>query len=522
MTVTIGNVLRLPALQGASLLTDARGLEMPVTAVSVLEYSEVTAIQKSLVDQIHYQGNELVLTAFANVRDNVTAQCENIRLMKSQGDTGLVLFYVGILMPKVDQMLIDLANELDYALILMPMNDPHPAYSDVIGDVMQSIFLDQMHNPMFAMQLLEQVTKMPVQHHSIDTVVRLISERLHVGIALFDQDGQELVSCAWPATVNENWLNFSRAHFEGISGLIDSRQQYWEQVTDNQHFGTVSLLILRDGPAMDVYARSEVVSALQIALNLWGKNPGAINRSALLTAIMADDPLRIHKLSRFFHVSVNELQHVWIIPQFVGQESSHHKEQLVDEVSRFATVSLCERYKDMLFICVNGALSARLIAHISKSITDLTALWNYPVSPIVCPHLLGLSDLRSATELVQTNAADAAMIFPHDECLTIGELRLAQKCCNMIARGTTWLNSVLNAQRRLIDVDEAPELLETIAAFLLDCNCSVVDTARQLFVHPNTVKYRLGKIENLVGFKVGTMPDSEWLYTLAGISRLMQ
>lgn len=140
MTVTIGNVLRLPALQGASLLTDARGLEMPVTAVSVLEYSEVTAIQKSLVDQIHYQGNELVLTAFANVRDNVTAQCENIRLMKSQGDTGLVLFYVGILMPKVDQMLIDLANELDYALILMPMNDPHPAYSDVIGDVMQSIF----------------------------------------------------------------------------------------------------------------------------------------------------------------------------------------------------------------------------------------------------------------------------------------------------------------------------------------------------------------------------------------------
>lgn len=196
MTVTIGNVLRLPSLRGASLLTNAQGLGMPVTAVSVLEYSEVTEVQKSLVDHVHYRGNELVLTAFANVRDNVTAQCENIRLMKDQGDTGLVLFYVGILMPKVDQALINLANELDYALILMPVNDPHPAYSDVIADVMQSIFLDQMQNPTFAMQLLEQVTKMPEQQHSIDTVLRIISERLHIGIALFDQDGQELASCA--------------------------------------------------------------------------------------------------------------------------------------------------------------------------------------------------------------------------------------------------------------------------------------------------------------------------------------
>ncbi|WP_054723137.1 hypothetical protein [Lacticaseibacillus nasuensis] len=59
MTVTIGDCLRLPALRGANLLTDARGLDWPVTAVSVLEYSEVTPIQQTLVDQIHYQATSL-------------------------------------------------------------------------------------------------------------------------------------------------------------------------------------------------------------------------------------------------------------------------------------------------------------------------------------------------------------------------------------------------------------------------------------------------------------------------------
>lgn len=66
MPVTIADALHLPALHGASLLTDASGLDHTITAVSVLEYSDVTDTQQDLVDQIRYQGNELVLTAFAD------------------------------------------------------------------------------------------------------------------------------------------------------------------------------------------------------------------------------------------------------------------------------------------------------------------------------------------------------------------------------------------------------------------------------------------------------------------------
>ncbi|MFR0561287.1 MULTISPECIES: PucR family transcriptional regulator ligand-binding domain-containing protein [Lactobacillaceae] len=119
MTVTIKDVLKLPSMRGAVLLTDSAGLAKPVTAVSVLEYSDPTPMQKDLSGKIKYLGDELVLTAFASVANDVAAQCVNIRQFAHYGDTGMILFYVGLLMPSIDPQLIETANKVGYVLIMM-------------------------------------------------------------------------------------------------------------------------------------------------------------------------------------------------------------------------------------------------------------------------------------------------------------------------------------------------------------------------------------------------------------------
>ena len=47
--------------------------------------------------------------------------------------------------------------------------------------------------------------------------------------------------------------------------------------------------------------------------------------------------------------------------------------------------------------------------------------------------------------------------------------------------------------------DQAGELLETLWCYL-DNGRSLEATARELFVHPNTVRYRLKKVAELVGW----------------------
>ena len=47
--------------------------------------------------------------------------------------------------------------------------------------------------------------------------------------------------------------------------------------------------------------------------------------------------------------------------------------------------------------------------------------------------------------------------------------------------------------------NNSPELLETLATYL-DTGRSLESTARELFVHPNTVRYRLKRISEIIGW----------------------
>ena len=59
------------------------------------------------------------------------------------------------------QTAIELSNELDFVLICMPEREPTLRYSEVIQQVMEAIILDELNDPAFAMNLLEQISKLP-------------------------------------------------------------------------------------------------------------------------------------------------------------------------------------------------------------------------------------------------------------------------------------------------------------------------------------------------------------------------
>ncbi len=81
------------------------------------------------------------------------------------------------------------------------------------------------------------------------------------------------------------------------------------------------------------------------------------------------------------------------------------------------------------------------------------------------------------------------------------------------------LNGEAPARRMLIDRiyrplrDQGPGLLETASAYL-DSGRGLEATARTLFVHPNTVRYRLRRVEETVGLDL-TTPRDAWVTQVA-------
>ena len=120
MSVTVADLLELPSLREARLAAGRGGLNKLVSSISVLEYADPSILQDALFKNNEFYGSEVVITGFMNIPNDVEAQCANIRRLAEAGEVGLILYYVGVFLPRVDRKLLELADELDFALIVMP------------------------------------------------------------------------------------------------------------------------------------------------------------------------------------------------------------------------------------------------------------------------------------------------------------------------------------------------------------------------------------------------------------------
>lgn len=158
--ITVADVMKLPSMYGATILAGHAGISNSVESVTVLEYGQITSTLDELFYQTEFQENALIISSFATIADDVDAQCENIRRYHAIGCVGFILFYIGLILPSVDDRVIACCNELDLVLITMPGDIRTHKYSDVIGDIYHAIFKDQQAGSNYAQKIKSKKVKM--------------------------------------------------------------------------------------------------------------------------------------------------------------------------------------------------------------------------------------------------------------------------------------------------------------------------------------------------------------------------
>lgn len=159
--MTVGDVMKLPCMVGAEVVAGRDGLGHPVESVNVLEYGWPTELLNHFFRSNTFDGNELLISALASIADDVDAQCENVRRYHAVGSVGLVLYYVGIIVPEIDQRLMDLCNELGFPLICMPRGQSSLRYSEVIREVLFEVYREQQREQFFVSTLLDRISGLP-------------------------------------------------------------------------------------------------------------------------------------------------------------------------------------------------------------------------------------------------------------------------------------------------------------------------------------------------------------------------
>ncbi len=530
MSVTVADLLQLPSLKKARLAAGAGGLNKPVTTISVLEYALPDNLQDALFQNNEFFGSEIVITGFMNIPTDVEAQCANLRRLAHVGEVGLILYYVGVFVPRVDQRLIDLANELDFALIVMPEGRMDLRYSEVICEVMEAVFKDQnAGSASLVSDILKQVSLLPEHRRTLDSVLKLLRDQIRATAILATSSLHVLHAAAWPRTQDGDFENRIRSMdtLPGAGGapleLPDHTYVYRQSLTDSAD--GMELFLIKEGDPLHADTARRAGEVVRLAASLWDREHGQMVMSELVRAILRDEPLKMRRLAEIFHVDVASIHTMWVLKTPSSQKEQFRRQGLALAQQFFSgslNTIVADYYEENLVLFLTWPANALKPEIVAEELEGQFSASGLSVTTVLCQELATTADVRSAYLSIQNYLADALLIWPLKDWHTLQEITFAGSCRETVSQGEEAIMKALSVLKPLESEREGAELIRTLQVYLLDSGRSALRTAELLYFHKNTVKYRLQRAGERLGYSVDKLPETFALYTACAIRRLLK
>lgn len=530
MSVTVADLLKLPSLRNARVAAGRKGLEKPVSSISVLEYAAPNDLQDELFRSNAFYGSEIVITGFMNIPSDVAAQCLNIRRLAAAGEVGLILFYVGIFIPQVDQSLIDLADQLDFPLIVMPENQMGQCYSEVICEVMEAIFKEQNSAAGLVGDLLQRVSLLPEHQRTLDTVLRLLSDRIRASAALTDPSCHVLSAANWPRTLALepeavlHGLSALPESYGAPAELDDGRFLLYRCTLSETAASGREFFLLKEGAPLPPEVVRQAAEAVRLSVNLWGRGHDREVMGELVRAILRDEPLKMRRLADIFCVDVASIHSMWLFhgPKSQAERFRRDALPLVRETLAHACHTLvADYYGEDLVIFMDWTETAPPPADMADALCAQAEAASLDAVLTICQDLPTTADVRRAYLIIQSAQPDACRIWPGRRRYTFQEMDFAHSCREAVDQGEASVRELLAPLDVLDRQREGAELIRTLQVYLLDAGSNIAKTAQLLFLHKNSVKYRVRQINSRLGYPAEKLPEAFSLYTACAVRRLL-
>lgn len=531
MSISIRDVLKLPCMREAKVMAGSAYLDNIVSAVSVLEYTEPTVLQDELLRCTEYTGSELIITAFASVKDSVKDQCNVIRRMSATGGVGIMLYYVGLFLKQVDKRLLETAEELGFVLICMPENRYELRYSEAITEIQYAIFQDQNRSTNFVPEVLDKLSSLAPKQRSMDSLLRIISDRLQLTVLIIDHAWRLLNYASWPAMLERDILILLDMvlNTEEKSDMIVGRsgeRQYFRKGRIKDHAALhQNLIVMGTEEQISKEIVNQIEEAISLFLKMWNERKDNLGVLDFIRSVIRDEPVKMRQLARNLNIDETRIHNMVLFKPLTMKVVDYQKIiKILDEsLSRYCKTLVMDVYDDFVVVFLDDGVSNQWV------MTLLDIKEQIKQKEIDC-HVMYSCDLENTTEVRGAYISMAEMLdvavrlYPKAEILSAYEIRFAGQCREIIDQG----EAAVIKQMRILKVLKCDdpnlerELGNTLAKFYFDAYMNVKETAKQMFLHPNTIKYRLKKISEKLGCRVTDMPEMMDLYRAVALKRLLE
>ena len=478
LSLTIEAILKLPHFKNAQVLSSKRNLGRMVNSVSVLEYSNPNKILDDFLSQNATAGSEVILTAFSSISHDVDKQCRIVKEMSLYGEIAIFVYYVGIIVPKIDQRVIDVAEKLGIVLVCMEKNNLCLRYSEAISDIMEQVIANRKFKN-FEGEMLTQISLLPVNQRTIQSVLSLLRDTIKATLVIRSfADSRPLNIAISPESFEKTIINNINNNSIPKTWWVKDFQLY-----ETQGPSMVLSIIKIDSVPLENEICLAVVNVIQLFLNIWNPGHGQMIVTEMVRAILKDEPVKMKRLGELFNINVTSINEMWIISQ--NKNNNKEKEK------RFVEKCLKESYRQVISDDFEGKIIAFTNGKCLSSREEVSRQIKkeYPNEKVCCiSSLKDTNMVRKIYLLYCRYIENAIKIFPKAEIYNRALIDFAKEISDNI--NTPHKNLFPG---KLYPIINKPVLLETLVVYILDCNQDIKKAAEVLNIHPNTLKYRIGQ-----------------------------
>lgn len=514
MVVILEDIYRLPQLNGAAILSGNSYLWKKITSVRVLRVVEC------IDHEIGFDKNELAITTFDEVWEEPHLQQLFIEELVRSGVVGLILFSSVPGRSGMRPDAVQIAESLSLPVISLPGRNDPMLCGEIISAV-DRLLRDAENESTLSVAMLGSMTRNTYGEQSIQAAIKLLSSWVNASVVMTDSS-QNVIACSTygnldPAVVLRQ-IKVLPSNPNNAPVFMDGLYLYHRELQQSKGAG-YHFYVLRS-VRMERQELTTVANALRFAIRLWGEQENTTT-SELVKAMLQDEPLRKSQLANMFHINVEDMDALWIL-HCLKTES-----QALDEKLRQIralgileqTLTLTDIYEQSIVLFMRKPETLAEITHLQQEI--LGAVDEDDVLFCV-ENLPNTAEARNIYKIYAESAADCRRIFPLHRVMSDAHLNLAHKCRKMMLTSPNYADIVISPIYHAKGKVNPQEMVDFLSSYLLDADMDVNLLSERLYLHRNTIKYRLNVLSNVFGIPVGSSPDTFYLMLVCAIRRLEQ
>ena len=528
---TLNELFILEGMEDATILAGHRGLTRPVQFVNISDAPDI----------IDFSGeNHLLLTTAYAFKDDPQKLCDLIRQMNALNCSGLIIKLQRFLHELPEEVRL-LANELSFPIIDLPMEYTLGEVSYHILNFLNNHKAEQLY---YALHVHNEFSDMLIKGFSLSSIVEQLGFFLKRPVLLLNHRGERIAyghdfrKTSMKQTedeiiekVSENLTAAREGTSFNIPSNLDSTMKTFPIQTQRQNPSILTIIDAQSLPypssQLAIEQACNVISFTLIKEHAIEENARLYKNNFFADLIEGRINSEHEILSRCDYYGLKDDQQTISIvcnidPKDDDYASIHNHEKMVSELHN----SIYDLLEDeMVHAKINGTLFTkekyfvlllqfdeytevetemiqsfleRTQKHIETDCTLSFGISNQVQSPVhipVCYH--------EAVEAIHSGY-DLKM----EGFIRFYKVREIKELLSMIPQSN--LRELYESTLKTLaypKTKEDEELLKTIQVFL-DTQCEISETSRKLFIHRNTVKYRIEKTEAITELSFQDPSDS--------------